>query len=68
MSHGTSRVCHEHCILGLSLLWLQTEGHSGHLGDQSEVKVLQKTHTVRTGEMKVGIEVNCRMGFCQPVA
>lgn len=68
MSQGTSRVCHEHRILGLSLLRLQREEHSGHLGDRSEVQVLQKTLEVRTGEMKVNTGVDCRMEFCQQVA
>lgn len=63
-----SRVCHEPCILGVSLFQLQREGHSGHLGDQSEIKVLQKTCVVRTGEMKVDTEVDCRIEFCQRVA
>lgn len=39
-----------------------------HLGDQLEVKDFQKIRVVRTGEMEVDIEVNCRMEFCQRVA
>ena len=38
------------------------------MGDQLEVKVLQKVQAVRTGEMEVDTEVHCRMEFCQKVA